>query len=600
MDLTQGQKDILAAQGHLLITGGPGSGKTTVAILRASAEVASLRPAQKVLFLSFARATVSRVVEAIGQETTLTAEKRKRIEVDTYHSFFWDIVRTHGYLLGLPRTLTLLTPSNEAIALSGIRSSFKTSGKLTPTERSRKLAAETAERLRLAKVEGKICFDLFAPYAAELLQRSKKIRQLISTAHPLVVLDEFQDTNAVQWAFVKSLGEGSKLIALADPEQRIFDFIGADPARIGQFRAEYKPTEFDLKNDNHRSNGTDIAKFGNDILTGKYPNAPYAGVKVLLYKPNEAQAFSALVSHVLEARKRLKGTPGWTLAILVPTKSLTRKVSEVLSSPPAGMPPIRHSATFDVAGTVLAAEIIAFLLEPGPSTQHFKKFVQLVCAYFLGRGGDAPTQKSMGEEKSIKAALVKAAQAQAKKKPLPANSILKALLTVYIETRKIKKTGDPDTDWLNVRKALAAGACSRLNEVAKEAMNMKLLDRGTQFRQALSLDWQAHGTYPNALEITRQSFIQEHFSTALKPETGVVVMNMHKAKGKQFNEVIIFEGWPRVADGAIVANVDRIVRANTKSGDLGQARQNLRVSVTRAKSQTTILTPKGDPCVLLT
>src|SRR4051794_15271744 len=121
INLTDKQKAILAQSGHLLVTGGPGSGKTTIAILKA-AKIAKedLRPGRSILFLSFARATVARILEAMNEEKALSSNARQRIDVDTYHAFFWRILKAHGYLLGLPRGLEILTPPNEAIALSTI------------------------------------------------------------------------------------------------------------------------------------------------------------------------------------------------------------------------------------------------------------------------------------------------------------------------------------------------------------------------------------------------------------------------------------------------------------------------------------------------
>ena len=125
MKLSEKQKEVLEAEGHLLVIGGPGAGKTTISILKAAKVAAYLLPGQEVLFLSFARATISRVIEAIENEHDIPKVIKSRINVETYHSFFWRILQTHGYLLGLPRLLMILTPANEAIALSAIRSEYK-------------------------------------------------------------------------------------------------------------------------------------------------------------------------------------------------------------------------------------------------------------------------------------------------------------------------------------------------------------------------------------------------------------------------------------------------------------------------------------------
>ncbi len=48
--------------------------------------------------------------------------------------------------------------------------------------------------------------------------------------YPFIILDEFSDTTAHQWRAVEAIGKTSPLIALADPEQRIFDFIVPTPS----------------------------------------------------------------------------------------------------------------------------------------------------------------------------------------------------------------------------------------------------------------------------------------------------------------------------------------------------------------------------------
>ncbi len=600
MQLTEGQRDVLKADGNLLVTGGPGSGKTTISIIKA-AQIAELniRPGQKILFLSFARATVSRVVEAIEHEQKIPIAAKRVIEVDTYHAFFWRILKTHGYLIGLPRRLEFLTPPNEAIALSSIRSKFSARN-LSDEKKAAKKAAEEEEHFRLATDEGRICFDLFAPYVGDILRGSERVRRLLATMYPVIILDEFQDTNDSQWRVVQALGEFCRLIALADPEQRIYDWIGADPARLDHFREAFNPTEIDLSTDNHRSAGTDIAVFGNDLLTGRFRQQEYKGIELDTFSSFPAGAMTTLVTTTYAARERLiaSGIGNWSVAILVPTKKLTRLVSDALRNPPAGMTEIVHTASIEMDAAVLGAEVIAFLMQPFGEQRHFAEFIELLRNYFQGKDGNKPTQGSLKEAAGIRSAYQELLAARAAGKPIRKNSILVNVLAVYDQVRALAMTGDPDQDWRAVRRILEDGACTRLNGIAGEVKNIRLLERGTQLRQQLSHDWRDN-EYRNALAITRQAYIQEHFSTGAKPETGVVVMNMHKAKGKQFDEVIIFEGWPRRVKKEIVANPDRIVRFNSRENINDQARQNFRVSVTRGKRQTTILTPADDPCVLL-
>ena len=76
---------------------------------------------------------------------------------------------------------------------------------------------------------------------------------------------------------------------------------------------------------------------------------------------------------------------------------------------------------------------------------------------------------------------------------------------------------------------------------------------------------------------------------ALKDWRGVHVMTIHKAKGKEFDEVVLYEGMFQ----------GRYLRRDSTLEELARSRLVLRVGVTRAMRRATIMTPIGDRCALL-
>lgn len=193
-ELSENKQEILKADGHMLIMGGPGSGKTTVALFKARQIVESklLKKEQKILFLSFARATISRVEEQA--HSIITKQDLDLIEISTYHAFSWDVLKSHGYLIN-QHNLKLLPPHEAASKLNGIS--------------NEELPLKLDE---LFQVEGIVHFDLFAKKCSELLQRSNALRKLVCDVYPYIILDEFQDTNTDEWNLISILGQYSTLI----------------------------------------------------------------------------------------------------------------------------------------------------------------------------------------------------------------------------------------------------------------------------------------------------------------------------------------------------------------------------------------------------
>lgn len=128
-----------------------------------------------------------------------------------------------------------------------------------------------------------------------------------------------------------------------------------------------------------------------------------------------------------------------------------------------------------------------------------------------------------------------------------------------------------------------------LKQLAKDTLFIKLLHRGSVLQAGLAGLWREQSNYIGAVNLVRNALLQEHFSMTARVPKGVQLMTIHKAKGKEFDEVIIYED---VYNG-------KFLNKPTDPNEIHKSRLLLRVAVTRAMKRATILTPQQAKCPLL-
>lgn len=558
------RRRLLDTGGHLLIRGGAGSGKTTISLVKASCDLnkEQLGRDGKALFLSFARATVARVAEQAA--AIVKTEYAKRIEINTYHGFAWSILRSHAYLLCARKGVSILLPAQARSHLAG----------LNTDERA-------ARQVALFETEGLISFDLFPSLVADLFERVPLLARSYAKAYPLIVVDEFQDTNAEEWRMIRLLGTESRIIALGDPKQRIYEFKGADAKRFDDFIAAFKPSEFDFKAENRRSAETQITDFANDLTTGVFSATAYAGVTITGYR---GKSLVPLKREILKKVGRLRRGKDWSLAVLVPSNALAASVFDYMGMALHGLPSYPVEILVSAEGPVLAAGLIALMLEPSGSEMRGAAILEALAAFELGRTEAASDGviKKAAAYRALATKVTTEGEAALDKRVIGLG--VKALIE---QAMALQLTGDPITDWRAVRGLFEKNDRTELQAVGKEARHMRLLRKGAQIEGRLADAWRADGCYSHARELLREAVVEDQFAATTRSWTGVTVMTIHKAKGKEFDEVIVYEG----------AFHRYMVRSDAEGKRA--ARFNLHVAATRARRAVHIMTPLLDRCPLL-
>lgn len=577
MEICDLRQQLLDCKGHALVIGGPGSGKTTIALKKSVVRIADgLSAGQSVLFLSFSRAAVARVGEAARVE--VPKAQRGMLSMQTFHSFFWTLLSTHAYLLGAPKSLRILLPQDEQAKYGTIKAKDR-------KEENPEWQAWLSERERLFREDGLIAFDLFSPNAAQLIERSAHVRRLITQRHPLIIVDEAQGTNEHAWRCIELLAATTQVICLADLEQQIFDYLpGIGPERIVAIKQSLSPLEIDLGTQNHRSGATEIATFGRDILLGKVRGSPYVGVSSFQYnaKLRTQNAVMRMSLGMLQrAIRKETGKFGKSVAILTHSGASAAKISAALNAEPK---PVRHKLSFDEAEAMLTARFAAFLLEPKRDLERMEDLATALELLATAKRANGLAAAKQWQKWALKAKAGEVSRAR----------FVQCVVAVMDELGRQGFTGDPARDWTRVKTALRAAGDEHLTQAAKNLDYLVAFNRGKRISGGLGAVWTRDGEYTGARQVLDLALAQDQILGGIDDPPGVQVMTIHKSKGKQFDGVIV------VREGR--HDGEQMVSSFVWWGDeppYYRSRKILHVAITRAKAHTLMLGPIWPVCLII-
>jgi len=223
-------------RGHVLITAGPGTGKTDTLLRFLLRQLPRLQGKQRALVITFTQQAAEEWHARLQQANQADAE---RAEVGTCQAFCARFLREAG------SDRQLLDPAGVR------RAAQRVWPQISASQQRERLA-----RLRLLKnradwsfqIDAELCglptalaeagqrdVDDLLLHAVELLRADPVLARRMRRRYRLICVDEYQDINPIQHALLRELvGDGNRLIAVGDPDQSIAGFGGSE---VGLFHA---------------------------------------------------------------------------------------------------------------------------------------------------------------------------------------------------------------------------------------------------------------------------------------------------------------------------------------------------------------------------
>ena len=263
---------------HALILAGAGSGKTRVLTTRIAwlLKSGAVSPAG-ILAVTF---TNKAAREMFARLTAMLPANPRGMWIGTFHGLCNRMLRTHHRDAGLPQAFQILDSADQLAAVKRLlRASNVDEDRFAPRDLQYFINARKEEGMRAGEVpaaddlarrqaelyaaydaqcqrEGAVDFAELLLRSYELLRGNEPLREHYASRFRHILVDEFQDTNRLQYRWIKLLaGRASHVFAVGDDDQSIYAFRGAHVGNMADFERDFGVRKVIRLEQNYRSHG---------------------------------------------------------------------------------------------------------------------------------------------------------------------------------------------------------------------------------------------------------------------------------------------------------------------------------------------------------
>ncbi|HVN79587.1 MAG TPA: UvrD-helicase domain-containing protein [Terriglobia bacterium] len=354
----QQKEAVVTTEGPLLILAGAGSGKTRVITFRVAHLIENLRiRPDQILAMTFTNKAAEQMKSRVS--SLLQTQREGTPWISTFHSFCVKILRRYIEAIGYKRDFTIYDELDQQTLVKNVlkemdiddplltprfvlsQISNAKNHRLSPEDMYGKAYAPQNEKIAVAfdlyekklKRANAVDFDDLLLKSVEVLNSHQPALDALSTQFHYIMVDEYQDTNRIQYELIRLLTSQRKnLCVVGDEDQSIYGWRGADIQNILRFEKDFPLARIIKLEQNYRSTGN-ILDAASAVVSNNRTRKGKAlwteekgGDLITFYQAIDSEAEAIFVAE--QALAYLRAYPADSIAVLYRTNFQSRLFEE--------------------------------------------------------------------------------------------------------------------------------------------------------------------------------------------------------------------------------------------------------------------------------